>query len=178
MSQLVASTPLEGTLIDAALAEQNALLSAAGIGLRFEKRGERLGLRGPLPCRQGRAAHPVQRISLGLPATTDGLEQAKAQLKNVLRQLQQQRFDWSFWARQGKPESKQMLATTGPHCQERAGFDLVIQDFEEAFFKDPRRRRNPSGAKTTWTSAYRPYLRRMAALAGDSGLAPDRRLFE
>ena len=140
-------------LIEAALSEQNALLSAAGIGLRFEKRGERLGLRGPLPCRQGRAAHPVQRISLGLPATTDGLEQAKAQLKDVLRQLQHQRFDWSFWARQGKPESKQLLETNGPLCQVQDGFDRVIEEFEAAFFMEPRRRRNPSGAKTTCTSA-------------------------
>lgn len=178
MSQLIASTPLEGTQIEAALAEQNALLSAAGIGLRFEKRGERLGLRGPLPCRQGRAAHPVQRISLGLPATTDGLEQAKAQLKEVLRQLQHQRFDWSFWARQGKPGGKQLHEDNGPSPQAQAGFAPVIQDFEAAFFRDPRRRRNPSGAKTTWTSAYRPYLRRMAALAGESELPLDRRLFE
>jgi hypothetical protein len=115
---------------------------------------------------------------LGLPATPDGLEQAKAQLKEVLRQLQHQRFDWSFWARQGKPGSKQLLETKGPRPEERAGFALVIQEFEAAFFRDPRRRRNPSGAKTTWTSAYRPYLRRMAALAGESGLPLDRRLFE
>ena len=177
MSQLIASTPLVGTLIEAALTEQNALLSAAGIGLRFEKRGERLGLRGPLPCRKGRAAHPVQRISLGLPATIEGLEQAKAQLKDVLRQLQHQRFDWSFWARQGNPGSKVLLEANGG-SQVRAGFAPVIQDFEAAFFRDPRRRRNPSGAKTTWTSAYRPYLRRMAALAEESGLPLDRKLFE
>lgn len=177
MNQLIASTPLVGTLIEAALTEQNALLSAAGIGLRFEKRGERLGLRGPLPCRKGRAAHPVQRISLGLPATIEGLEQAKAQLKDVLRQLQHQRFDWSFWARQGNPGSKVLLEANGG-SQVRAGFAPVIQDFEAAFFRDPRRRRNPSGAKTTWTSAYRPYLRRMAALAEESGLPLDRKLFE
>lgn len=177
MSQLIASTPLVGTLIEAALTEQNALLNAAGIGLRFEKRGERLGLRGPLPCRKGRAAHPVQRISLGLPATIEGLEQAKAQLKDVLRQLQHQRFDWSFWARQGNPGSKVLLEANGG-SQVRAGFAPVIQDFEAAFFRDPRRRRNPSGAKTTWTSAYRPYLRRMAALAEESGLPLDRKLFE
>ena len=135
--------------IESALAEQNAVLCAAGIGLRLEKRGERLGLRGPLPCRQGRAAHPVQRISLGLPATTEGLEQAKAQLKEVLRQLQHQCFDWSLWARPSKPSAKQRPETNGPRCQDRGGFTPVLQDFEAAFFSDPRRRRNPSGAKTT-----------------------------
>ena len=164
--------------IESALAEQNAVLCAAGIGLRLEKRGERLGLRGPLPCRQGRAAHPVQRISLGLPATTEGLEQAKAQLKEVLRQLQHQCFDWSLWARPSKPSAKQRPETNGPRCQDRGGFTPVLQDFEAAFFSDPRRRRNPSGAKTTWSSAYSPYLRRMAAMAEAAGRPLDRRLFE
>ena len=164
--------------IESALAEQNAVLCAAGIGLRLEKRGERLGLRGPLPCRQGRAAHPVQRISLGLPATTEGLEQAKAQLKEVLRQLQHQCFDWSLWAGPSKPSAKQRPETNGPRCQDRGGFTPVLQDFEAAFFSDPRRRRNPSGAKTTWSSAYSPYLRRMAAMAEAAGRPLDRRLFE
>jgi integrase len=168
----------EATLIERALAEQNAHLTAAGIGLRLEKRGERLGLRGPLPCRQGRAAHPVQRISLGLPATPEGLEQAKAQLKEVLRQLQHQCFDWSLWARQSNPRTEQQPKSNGPRCQERGRFVLVIEEFEEAFFRDPRRRRNPSGAKTTWSSTYRPYLRRMAAMAEESGLPCDRSLFE
>jgi integrase len=40
--------------------------------------------------------------------------------------------------------------------------------FEQAFFHDPRRRRQPAGSRSTWTSAYRPYLRRLAALAAPS----------
>ena len=169
---------INALLSESALTEQNALLQATGISLRFEKRGERLALRGPLPCRKGRPAHPVQRISLGLPATPEGLEQAKAQLKEVLRQLQQQSFDWSLWSRQSKPGAKQQSQTSGPRLQEKSGLALSIQDFEAAFFSDPRRRRNPPGAKTTWSSAYLPYLRRLAALAEDSALPLDRRLLE
>ena len=169
---------INASLSESALAEQNALLQATGISLRFEKRGERLALRGPLPCRKGRPAHPVQRISLGLPATPEGLEQAKAQLKEVLRQLQHQSFDWSLWSRQSKPGAKQQRQTSGPRPQEQSGLALSIQDFEAAFFSDPRRRRNPPGAKTTWSSAYLPYLRRLAALAEDSALPLDRRLLE
>ena len=169
---------INASLSESALAEQNALLQATGISLRFEKRGERLALRGPLPCRKGRPAHPVQRISLGLPATPEGLEQAKAQLKEVLRQLQHQSFDWSLWSRQSKPGAKQQSQTSGPRLQEKSGLALSIQDFEAAFFSDPRRRRNPPGAKTTWSSAYLPYLRRLAALAEDSALPLDRRLLE
>jgi integrase len=169
---------INALLSESALTEQNALLQATGISLRFEKRGERLALRGPLPCRKGRPAHPVQRISLGLPATPEGLEQAKAQLKEVLRQLQQQSFDWSLWSRQSKPGAKEQSQTSGPRPQEKSGLALSIQDFEAAFFSDPRRRRNPPGAKTTWSSAYLPYLRRLAALAEDSALPLDRRLLE
>ena len=73
--------------LDALLAEHNDLLASAGISLRLERRGERLGLRGPLPCRQGRDGLPVQRISLGVPATAEGLEQAKLQLSRQPRPL-------------------------------------------------------------------------------------------
>ena len=50
------------------LAQANQALAQAGVSLRIELRGQRLGLRGPLPCRRGSGRHPVQRISLGLPA--------------------------------------------------------------------------------------------------------------
>ena len=85
--------------LQAQLAQENSALARAGLSLRLELRGQRLGLRGPLPCRHGTGRHPVQRISLGLAADAAGLEQAKERLKEVLRQLQQGRFDWSAWAR-------------------------------------------------------------------------------
>lgn len=65
--------------------------------MRLELRGQRLGLRGPLPCRRGSGRHPVQRISLGLPADESGLRQAQQQLRKLVQQLQQQRFQWSEW---------------------------------------------------------------------------------
>ena len=160
--------------IDGALAEHNRLLAAAGISLRFERRGERLGLRGPLPCRRGRGLHPVQRISLGVPATPEGLEEAKAQLKEVLRQLQQQRFDWTAWGRQRPHPLGQAPAplpdglggawgSGGPVLAE------AIRSFEQAFFADPRRRRNPAGCRTTWSGAYLPYLRSVLAVGAEVG---------
>ena len=156
--------------IQARLAQENSQLAATGISLRLELRGQRLGLRGPLPCRRGSGGHPVQRISLGLNADGAGLDRARERLKEVLRQLQQGRFEWSEWGRSGPAAPRRVAAApTDP---------LGLESFQTAFFADPRRRRNPAGCRTTWTSAYRPYLRRMAALAGDSGLAPDRRLFE
>ena len=149
------------------LAQENAQLARAGVGLRLEMRGQRLGLRGPLPCRRGSGGHPVQRISLGLPATAAGLAQAKERLKEVLRQLQQGRFDWSAWGR-----TVPAAAPGGPTepAASPSGDPLGLQSFEQAFFSDPRRRRNPSGCRTTWTSAYRPYLRRLAAVAAERSL--------
>jgi integrase len=147
---------------DGSLAAHNNALATAGITLRIERRGERLGLRGPLPCRRGRGTQPVQRISLGLPATDAGLDQALQQLRQVVRDLQLQRFSWSQWSSRRTPADR-------PQRVEAADATVTIRTqlhtFEEAFFSDARRRRNPAGSRTTWTAAYLPYLRRLQATA-------------
>ncbi len=155
--------------LDGALADHNARLAAIGIALRIERRGARLGLRGPLPCRQGGQRRPVQRISLGLPATAAGLEQAREQLREVLRQLEQDCFSWQTWSRRGDDASAggQEGADPGPDGGGAPSFldpAALVERFERAFFLDPRRRRNPAGSRTTWTAAYRPYLRRLLQL--------------
>ncbi|MEB3264541.1 MAG: site-specific integrase [Synechococcus sp.] len=107
----------------------------------------------------------MQRISLGLPADGSGLAQARERLKEVLRQLQQGRFDWNTWARTATAPDRAAGAPAGP-----CGESLELERFEAAFFADPRRRRNPAGSRTTWTSAYLPYLRRLAAVAAEHNL--------
>ncbi len=151
------------------LAQANQALAQAGVSLRIELRGQRLGLRGPLPCRRGSGRHPVQRISLGLPADTAGLELARERLKEVLRQLQQGRFAWSAWGvQQAQPPSPSHSPPWLPAATQPAAGDLLgLAAFEAAFFADPRRRRNPAGCRTTWSSAYLPYLRRLAAVAAE-----------
>jgi hypothetical protein len=90
----------------------------------------------------------VQRLSLGLEATSSGLIQARRELKRVSQALRQKRFDWSDWGRaQGSTSGLERLKA-----------------FEGAFFADPRRRRNPAGSRTTWTAAYQPYVRRLRVL--------------
>jgi integrase len=131
------------------------------VGLRIERRGERLGLRGPLPRRQGRAGSAVQRISLGLPASETGLTEAARQLRQVLAELQRQQFDWQRWDRPAPSRPRTPAAQASP-------LDQQLQGFEEAFRADPRRHPNPAGSRSTWTAAYRPYLRRLA-LAGREG---------
>jgi integrase len=157
------------------VAAHNAGLAGAGVALRLERRGERLGLRGPLPCRRGSGSLPVQRISLGLPATQAGLAEAAQQLRQVLGDLQRQRFQWQRWGQQPGPDPQPDPQPAG------RGQPIALQlaAFEQAFFCDPRRRCNPSGGRTTWTAAYQPYLRRLERMAAaGSASAIDAALLE
>lgn len=146
--------------LDGALRDGNGALAASGVALRLERRGERLGLRGPLPCRKGSGRWPVQRIALGQPADAAGLERAQVQLREVLAQLQRGTFQWQQWS------------SRSPHSAARssgAPVEASLAAFEAAFFADPRRRRNPAGSRSTWSAAYRPYLRRLRARAQAEG---------
>ncbi|MEB3275614.1 MAG: site-specific integrase [Cyanobacteriota bacterium] len=158
----------------AGLAEQleqhNQLLAAAGIRLRLEQRGGRIGLRGPLPCRQMPARQQIQRLSLGLLADADGLQQAHRRLLQVHHEVEQGLFSWPT------PASPARAGSTGgsPGGSSSAqasveALDRQLGSFEEAFFNDHRRRRNPAGSRTTWSSAYQPYLRRLRRLAQARG---------
>ena len=150
------------------LQQQNQLAAAAGIRLRLERRGDRLNLRGPLPCRQGGAQLRVQRLSLGCPADSAGLQLAQQQLLQVHQQLQQGCFDWQQWLGRTVPADQAVQQDQPPSC---SALNSELERFEQSFFNDPRRRRNPAGSRTTWTSAYLPYLRRLARHAEAHGAA-------
>ncbi len=151
--------------LDGQLQLLNANLAAGGVAFRLERRGERLGLRGPLPCRQGSGRRPVQRISLGLPANAVGLERAQQQLRELLQQLQRGSFSWERWSLAPSSSARAIsMAESTPAIAK------ALDGFERAFFADPRRRRNPAGSRTTWTAAYLPYLRRLASSAEAQGL--------
>jgi integrase len=141
------------------LQRANGRLAAAGVGLRLEQRGTRLGLRGPLPDRVDPSRSRRQRLSLGLPASEAGLAQALVRLELVLRQLAEGRFCWEEWGG----------ATTAPPPPAPApappALSTLLEAFEQAFFAEPRRRRQPAGSRSTWQAAYRPYLRRLERLA-------------
>ncbi len=172
----MASPTSEPHPLDGAIRAQNALLEAGGVALRLERRGQRLGLRGPLPCRQGSGRHSVQRISLGLAADAAGLEQACSSLRRVQQQLQLNCFDWSQWAvvaggtTTGASRGRSTGRSASPTALQ-ASLEGALQRFEHHFHADPRRRRNPAGSRTTWSAAYLPYLRRLRRLAGQQGLA-------
>jgi integrase len=160
--------------LDGPIREHNAQLAASGVSLRLERRGQRIALRGPLPCRQGSGQLRVQRISLGVPADPAGLEQARQALRRVVQQLQQQSFAWSQWCVAPAASARSSAAQA---VSAATGIDATaaVERFEQQFFGDPRRRRNPAGSRTTWTSAYLPYLRRLReqAASRESSLSED-----
>ncbi|MEY4430918.1 MAG: hypothetical protein RLZZ533_854, partial [Cyanobacteriota bacterium] len=158
--------------LDGAIRAHNTVLAQGGVSLRLERRGERLGLRGPLPCRHGGGRFRVQRISLGLAADGPGLEEARQRLRRVQQQLQQHSFDWAAWGLPPASLSPGAPSAPGAPVAPAAGVAAAtaVQRFEQSFFADPRRRRNPAGCRTTWTSAYLPYLRRLQRLAQQQGL--------
>jgi len=164
----MASPPSDEHPLDGAIREHNALLAAGGVALRLERRGQRLGLRGPLPCRRGSGRHPVQRLSLGLTADATGLEQARVSLRRVQQQLQQSSFDWRQWGVVAAADAG--LGLTAGRGASPATLQPALERFERQFHADPRRRRNPAGSRTTWTAAYLPYLRRLRRLAEQQGL--------
>ncbi len=151
--------------------QENRRLAASGTGLRLEIRQQRLGLRGPLPCPKGTAARPVQRISLGLPATAAGVAAALDQLDRVRQSVEQGTFTWEPWRRRPSGAAAPAVAlavappSPAPATPGAGGLLPLLAGFEAAFFADPRRRRRPAGSRSTWSGAYRPYLRRLAELA-------------
>jgi hypothetical protein len=158
--------------------QENQRLAASGTGLRLEIRQQRLGLRGPLPCPKGTAARPVQRISLGLPASGAGVAAALHQLDLVRQAVERGTFTWEPWRRRPPVKTAPGVApgvvALSPEeaTPEAGGLPPLLAGFEAAFFADPRRRRRPAGSRSTWSGAYRPYLRRLAEVAaGTHGAA-------
>ena len=156
--------------LSADLASINASLQAEGVRLRIEQRGQRLNLRGPLPCRTTPGKQRIQRLSLGLTASQEGLQEAHQLLQLVDLQLRRQQFDWRQWDRtptnvSPQSPSKSGDESVGEDTKISTSLDHQLEAFEKAFFNDPQRRRSPAGSRTTWSSAYRPYLRRLKALA-------------
>ncbi len=157
---------------DTALSATNAALAQEGIRLRVERRGQKLNLRGRLPCRQQPNKWKTQRLSLGLLADTNGLKEAERIVQLVALQLHRKHFEWDQWLpkqKVGQPQQEQGSTKTSEHS-----LDHNLTAFQTAFFEDPRRRRSPAGSRSTWSGAYQPYMRRLKTLAqeNNSPLSP------
>jgi integrase len=152
----------------------NGRLAAEGCALRLEIRGGRLGLRGPMPDRLGAGQVKVQRLSLGLTASQTGLTIALERLARLRQELASGRFQWHIWKRESTGAREGGPAGGGAIAGGLAFRPLAeqLEAFEVAFRNDPKRRRRPAGSRSTWSAAYRPYLRRLAAHAADQQPAP------
>ena len=64
----------------------NDKFATQGSKLRIEKRGNKLNIRGSLPSKNNNKNFSVQRISLGLKADFNGLEEAKKKLQLITLQ--------------------------------------------------------------------------------------------
>ena len=142
----------------------NQKLKEDGFRLRIEQRGRRLNLRGLLPTCENPDASRVQRLSPGLPATPAGLREAEQTVRLIERQLNRGAFKWQDW------RSSKRASRTRTDPRQSKDIAAVIAQFEEAFFADPKRRRSPSGSRTTWTGAYLPYLRRLQAITPEDAI--------
>jgi integrase len=142
--------------LDQKIAQVNQRLKIAQLGLQIERRGQKLSLRGTFPPRpdSGRLRPYQQRLSLGLSATPDGLKLAEQQAKIVAAQLLQSTFDWADY---------RIFGDGGRLYQ----MDIAekLDAFKIQFFKENRDRGNQSSARSTWETAYAPYMRKLEAIA-------------
>ena len=58
----------------------NRKFQIKGSKLKIEKRGGKLNIRGTLPSKENKNIQKVQRISLGIDADKNGLEEAKKKI--------------------------------------------------------------------------------------------------
>lgn len=142
--------------LDPQIEKVNTRLKAARLGLKIERRGDTLGLRGTLPPRPGSDRHRPyqQRLSLKLPANKAALKQAEQEAKVIAARLIERTFDWQPYLIQrgqalGSAElSDKILAFRQHYCDESAA--------------DPDK--HPASVKSTWDKAYAPYLRKLQAV--------------
>ena len=156
---MASDTATSGTAahpLDSQIAAINQRLKSARLGLKIERRCEKLNLRGTLPPRPDspKLRAYQQRIPLGLPAHKAGLEKIEQTAKVIAAQLIEDTFDWQDYL--------------GPVVGlRRAGADLAeqIAAFEAHFFQLRADSSKPSSVRTTWEKAYVPYLRKLQNIA-------------
>ncbi len=124
--------------------------------MRVEKRGERLSLRGPLPSKDGAFGTKIQRISLHLPANEEGIKEAGRLLDLLVLQIEHEKFDWKYWEKD---------SNTNHIKRSPRDLDAAVESFKSHFFSDPTRKNSIAGSKTTWSSAYLPYINRLLRMA-------------
>ncbi|WP_413679131.1 site-specific integrase [Prochlorococcus sp. MIT 0916] len=143
------------------LLDINQDLESKGINLRIEKRGRVLNIRGSLPDKKSNNLSKVQRISLKLPYTINGLEEARKAIELIDFQLKKNQFCWSNWIKE--------KAISSIKTHKTVVIDEIV-NFKRQFFSDTSRSKSPAGMISTWQSAYKPYLNRLIEISNKSTL--------
>ncbi len=161
MAKSPVQTASDVTAIDHQITKVNQRLKAAQLGFQIERRGQKLSLRGTLPPRPDspRLRPHQQRISLNLPATAAGLKQAEQEAKVIAAQLIQNCFNWQHY-----------LPVAGGGRLHQMDLVQQIAAFQRHFLEDLDRNANigqAASAKTTWETAYAPYLHKLTDIAQD-----------
>jgi len=125
-----------------------------GIKLKIEKRGCKLNIRGSLPSKENKNIQKIQRISLGINADNNGLEEAKKKLQLINLQLELDQFEWRDWITSSTHEGNKTYES----------FIREISEFEKNFFKGYRNDHLNSARKSNWNSSYKPYIKRMISI--------------
>jgi hypothetical protein len=135
--------------VDEAIAEANAALKAARIGVRLLRSHGRIRLRATLPPKPGssRKTPHQQRITIGVRATLSGVRVAIDKAKQVSAALEGGRFDWGDYGYTPSPEPPKT-------------FGQVIEAFEQDYFE---RRSRDRLSESTWRTEYESMFRRLPA---------------
>ncbi|NJR67107.1 MAG: site-specific integrase [Leptolyngbyaceae cyanobacterium CRU_2_3] len=147
------------TDIDTRISQVNHRLKVAQLGIKIERRGQKLCLRATLPPRPDspRLRPHQQRVSLDLSATAAGLKKAEDQAKIIAAQLLENRFDW-----------RHHLPVVGGGRLHEMDLSQKLQAFELHLIQHLSQTGKPSSVKTTWEKAYAPYIAKLVAIAQSS----------
>ena len=140
--------------LDEPLAIVNKRLKAARLGLKVERRGNRLNVRGTLPPRpdSSKLQPYQQRIPLGLSVDDTDIAQIETKVKIIAAELIADIFDWEDYV---ETRPKRIDAEISEQ----------IAAFEVHFFRLNENSDRPASVRTTWQKAYLPYLRKLEAIA-------------
>jgi integrase len=147
--------------LDTAIEKLNQRLKAARLGVKVERRGHTLALRGTFPPRPGspRQKPYQQRIPLGIPANKAGLKRIEQEAKVVAAQLIEQTFDWARY----------LPAAELPEAQSALSLDDRIEQFRQHMLgRHCPDEHSLAALKSTWAKAYAPYLKKLAAQANQT----------
>ena len=141
--------------LDDQIAKINQRLKVAKLGLKVEKRGQKLNLRGTFPPRpSSQKLKPYQqRIPLSLPSSRSGIRTIERKALTVAAQLIAGCFDWQDY----------IDAETTPQ-KVGAALPAQLDAFETHFFQTRAAASRPSSIRSTWQKAYLPYLRKLQKL--------------